>query len=564
LLRSPFRLLVALGACLVALPAAAQAAQINGDPLHVSSNEDGRLGVAFAHSQTPEFCCSSVVADTGEVTPGNAGFKVSFINPSNSTAPVFGAGSGGVPPASGPTVSGSGSAEDPYKLRTTWHYQSDQGYAFDIRQELTYANGDQHFTAHYDVVNVGVHPLPFRASLGADLLGGGSDSGIGLFQAGPPRFIAGFNNSVGSVAGISEVTPWTHFEEGQYGDVLSRASGDPRDGQNLNDTINTNLVDNGAAVQWDAYVTQPLAPGATTGFEAVWRFKRTFGLTPETAALTTGDITPFEVSTFDTSGNPQRGALVRWTSVGVNNLTGSVRTGADGKALIEYAGANPGSDFVTVYVDSNSNDTRDADEPQRQATVSWLGPDAPAFAKEVNVKPVSGTVLIKLPRGAKVKGKWAQSAQQGFVRLTEAQQIPVGAQMDASRGRVQMTSSKGAASPEVQSAQFYSGRFQVLQPRKENGITEMRMTGALSCSKGKLAPAAARSRRLWGNGKGRFRTRGRNSSATVRGTTWLQKDTCTTTTTTVKKGVVIVKDFAKRKNVRVKAGKRYVARAKRR
>ena len=85
-----------------------------------------------------------------------------------------------------------------------------------------------------------------------------------------------------------------------------------------------------------------------------------------------------------------------------------------------------------------------------------------------------------------------------------------------------------------------------------------------SSSRGKVVASAVRARKLWGRGKGRFRTRGRNSSATVRGTTWLQKDTCTTTTTVVREGVVIVKDFAKRKNVRVKAPKRYVARQSRR
>jgi hypothetical protein len=47
----------------------------------------------------------------------------------------------------------------------------------------------------------------------------------------------------------------------------------------------------------------------------------------------------------------------------------------------------------------------------------------------------------------------------------------------------------------------------------------------------------------------------------VRGTEWLTKDTCTTTTTTVKSGVVTVRDFGKRKNVTVRKGKRYVARA---
>ena len=40
-------------------------------------------------------------------------------------------------------------------------------------------------------------------------------------------------------------------------------------------------------------------------------------------------------------------------------------------------------------------------------------------------------------------------------------------------------------------------------------------------------------RRLWGKGKGRFRTRGRYSSGTVRGTNWITTDYCDGTDTRV-------------------------------
>jgi hypothetical protein len=49
----------------------------------------------------------------------------------------------------------------------------------------------------------------------------------------------------------------------------------------------------------------------------------------------------------------------------------------------------------------------------------------------------------------------------------------------------------------------------------------------------------------------------------VVGTKWLVEDRCESTTTRVVTGVVSVRDFAKRKTVRVKAGKKYVARARR-
>jgi ferric-dicitrate binding protein FerR (iron transport regulator) len=75
--------------------------------------------------------------------------------------------------------------------------------------------------------------------------------------------------------------------------------------------------------------------------------------------------------------------------------------------------------------------------------------------------------------------------------------------------------------------------------------------------------AAARKRRrtLFSNVKGRFRTRGRNSTATVRGTQWTMTDTCTGTRTTVKTGSVQVHDFTLRKVRIVRAGHSYLARA---
>jgi hypothetical protein len=69
-------------------------------------------------------------------------------------------------------------------------------------------------------------------------------------------------------------------------------------------------------------------------------------------------------------------------------------------------------------------------------------------------------------------------------------------------------------------------------------------------------------RRLWAQGKGRFRTRGRYSAAAVRGTNWLTADRCDGTLTQVKQGKVAVTDLVKHKTVLVPAGKSYLARAK--
>jgi hypothetical protein len=49
----------------------------------------------------------------------------------------------------------------------------------------------------------------------------------------------------------------------------------------------------------------------------------------------------------------------------------------------------------------------------------------------------------------------------------------------------------------------------------------------------------------------------------VRGTRWETIDRCDGTLTKVERGTVVVRDFRKRKNVVLKAGKSYLARARR-
>jgi hypothetical protein len=563
----PPRLGAAIAVALLALPGTASAVQIDGDPLVVASDDQGHLGIAYKAAPRTECCCGTVGADGVVPTATQSGFVLVVVAPDNSIR-RFGPNSGNTTLTGPPVVTGTGSTADPFKLTTLWQGNTPSGAPLvEIKQELVYSNGDEQVRAVYAVRNLTTgQQLRFRAAIGADLAGGGADQGRGLLEAGPPRFAAGFNTAVGSVAGLAELTPWSHFEEGPFQGVLSRAAGDPAQNENLLDRVEPNRVDNGVAAQWDGFLTSPLAPGQTAPFEITWRFRRTFSLTPQKVDATTGDRIKFDVELSDPAGAGQGDVPIRWSiGGGPNSGSGDTTTRSSGRASFEIVGANPGVDTITAYADVNDNETRDPEEPQREAQITWTGPDAPKIGKEVNLKPVSGKVLIKLPGNAKVKGRWAHAAQSGFVSLDEVKQVPVGAELDTKSGRVQLTSSTSTAN-EVQTAQFYSGRFTVVQSAHADGLTEARLSEPLQCqpnSKGKLT-AARRSRHLWGNGKGSFRTRGRHSAATVRGTIWLTKDSCSSTTTVVRSGTVTVTDFAKHKNVKVKKGKRYTARQRRR
>ena len=68
-------------------------------------------------------------------------------------------------------------------------------------------------------------------------------------------------------------------------------------------------------------------------------------------------------------------------------------------------------------------------------------------------------------------------------------------------------------------------------------------------------------RRLWGKDEGgRFRTHGRDSVATVRGTAWSVTDRCDGTVTKVTEGAVDVKNRHTGRVTRVRAGERHLAR----
>ena len=161
----------------------------------------------------------------------------------------------------------------------------------------------------------------------------------------------------------------------------------------------------------------------------------------------------------------------------------------------------------------------------------------------------------------KVKGRNGK-----FRTLRANESIPLGSTVDATKGKVRLTSAANRSGA-TQSALFYQGAFVVTQTKGAKPITQLALSGKISCAtkKKKKASTSAKKkkvRRLWGDGKGRFRTRGKHGAATVRGTKWLTEDRCSGTLVRVKRGRVSVRDFVKRKTVLVKQGRSYVARPK--
>ncbi len=220
------------------------------------------------------------------------------------------------------------------------------------------------------------------------------------------------------------------------------------------------------------------------------------------------------------------------------------------------------------------------------ATLAALPP--PVLGKTVNVTLVSGVVFVALPPGATLAsaasvspfspfGLEAQAVEaltkgRAFVPLTEARQIPVGSILETTRGVVGITTAT-TASPKgkLQSGDFGAGIFKLLQGRRQKGLTELDIINNLSArqvcttlGKGARIASSHLSSKVLGqlnsSGHGHFTARGQDSAATVRGTVWSVKNQCDGTLTHVKRGVVTVRDFIRRKTITLFTGQSYLAR----
>jgi VCBS repeat protein/FG-GAP repeat protein len=245
----------------------------------------------------------------------------------------------------------------------------------------------------------------------------------------------------------------------------------------------------------------------------------------------------------------------------------------DGKP--DLAASNDQANTLSVFLNTT---TPGAPAPQPQPT----GPPAPPVpGKSAVVRVVSGKVFIKYPAGKAPPG----GSSTKFAPLTGVVNIPIGSTIDTTKGRIALTTAADTGGKKTQTADFYQGIFQVKQavpkrkPKKPKAlITDLVMKGQISRSqcaplKGARAATVSAARKkkgpkavlgsLWGNGKGKFRTNGTYSAATVRGTIWLVQDRCEGTLTKVRRGTVQVRDFRRKRTVTVNAGHSYLARAQR-
>ncbi len=324
------------------------------------------------------------------------------------------------------------------------------------------------------------------------------------------------NTSTNGAAGISGGSQTINFygslvAENRRATTLANCSGI------INDDDLTNLADDGCF---------EITGNPGLGTELVNRGGDTDVLTITPGGAAKGFVTPC------IGGNDQRGAP--------RNQSGTCDAGAFEEGVeappIDSSGfpEPPAAPVITPPVFTPPPPVVTSQEP------------TPVVNKVIVAKEISGRVRIKLP------------GTNRYIELDAAQGIPVGSSVDTKQGVVELTSiPKAGAAPEK--AQFRQGIFLLTQ---KAGITDLKLTEALSCPKrgAKAAAKKPKSRKLWGKGSGKFRTTGNYSAATVRGTEWLVQDTCSGTLTRVTQGVVAVRDKVKKKTILVRGPRgRYTA-----
>jgi hypothetical protein len=337
---------------------------IDGEPLDIHLGDQGNVQVLQLGQSSYSFYPS-------DETFANAGFLVALPGATTVFGPpmnVF--GENDVNYTAGPQspVTGSGTSGNPYTQVTVY----DAGSTAEVTQTTTYVQGNRSFKQRFEVKNTSGGTLQYRASTGADLYLEGSDSGVGFFSAGPPKFVGGLSEATGRAGGLREVAgfPWSAYQEANYRQIWDNIFG-----AGLENSIVASSIDNGIGVQWDNHLSSGLLNNETATYEVEWQFGLG-GLTasPPSAQLGTGSFHQVTLTATNANGGLIDNGTIRYEISGANPQSGTEKTGGNGKAQVGWVGNNAGTDTLTAYLDEDGDGTHDPGEPEASADAVFVDP----------------------------------------------------------------------------------------------------------------------------------------------------------------------------------------------
>ena len=311
--------------------------------------------------------------------------------------------------------------------------------------------------------------------------------------------------------------------------------------------------------------------------------------TGTTSAQFTGTVSPSGLATrahfefgLDPSLRPGGGRVTYDLRTPAVSLAADA---ADHTVTASAKGLVPNATYhVRLVATSSAGTTVGTDRTFR--TARDRKPPPPVLGTTAWVRPAGGLVLIRPPRGQSFKaaGDGASAALSkgtGFVPLTEQRQIPLGTEIDARHGSTTLATATAVGKSQL--GTFGGGVFVVSQAARgiDKGLTTLSLReggfpGAPStaiCNRTSypaldtrahvaVAPRVLQTLHARERG-GHFRTRGRFSAGTVRGTVWDTIERCDGTLTVVHRGIVVVRDTVLGRTITLHAGQRHLARAPR-
>jgi hypothetical protein len=351
----------------------------------------------------------------------------------------------------------------------------------------------------------------------------------------------------------------------------------------------------------------------------------TFSLAGGSQSSAIGTAQSVTATLMDADGKPVIAMPVAFTVIeGPHRGTAAtIRTAGDGTATFAYTGTATGTDTIQASYQDALGRTRVSDVVQRTWTLTVprvadadrdtipdatdncpehantdqadrdrdavgdacdivLPPaDLPVVVGEAaRVKLVAGQVFVKLPHAGRTTKQTIPGF--GFVPLKGAATIPVGSEIDAREGSLELTTAatfKRGTARRVQTARIAAALFKLRQARRaaapahqsKPAKTANRPTvdfvlrtppGRSTTCAGKPGPLKGAVRTLNGSGKGAYRTIGGASTTQTTDATWIVQDRCDGTLTQIGRGTARVYDAARRKTVVVRSGQAYLARAR--